>query len=693
MSKPAAPVPATPRVRSVRVRLLLIALLPMLVVVPLLLVVTMTRWSHKLDQVLVTKVTSDLIVARQYLARLQEINGQQVAALGDSARFRDALERFPIGGTSPRETDGPAPADPAKQAEDMQSLLDRGRAGLGLDYLYLADAAGRVLAASPVGALPQPASPVIAAALEGRVARGIEILPPDALAALSPHLAAQAAVALVPTPAAVPTDRRIEDRGMVIQSASPVSLPAGERGVLAGGLLLNRNLGFIDTINDLVYREGSLPEGSQGTATLFLDDVRISTNVRLFEGERALGTRVSRSVRDHVLGEGKTWLDSAFVVNDWYISAYEPITDARGERVGMLYVGFLEAPFEQARQLTVILVGATFLAAAAASVPLFLHWARGIFKPLEAVTGTIVRVEAGDLGARTAIRGANDEIARVAEHLDHLLDQIEARDSELRSLNADLNARVEERTANLRRANLALEAATRQLVLSEKLASIGEITAGVVHEINNPVAVIQGNLEVLRQIMADRAGEADVELRLIDEQARRISALVDQLLQFARPEEFETGTALTDPLAVIAEIRPLVRHLLAKGHAELATGGGATGKVLMNASELQQVLVNLVINAIQAMPDGGRIDVRCEDAASPEGQAGVAITVRDEGRGMDAAILARIFDPFFTTRGRAGTGLGLSICQNLVSRQGGTMTVESRPGAGTRFTIWLPQAS
>ncbi|HRD85970.1 MAG TPA: cache domain-containing protein, partial [Rubrivivax sp.] len=95
-------------------------------------------------------------------------------------------------------------------------------------------------------------------------------------------------------------------------------------GALQGGVLLNRNLPFIDHINRIVYPEGSLPFGSQGTATLFLDDVRISTNVRLFGpagDERAIGTRVSQRVRDHVLGQGETWLDRAFVVSDWYVSA------------------------------------------------------------------------------------------------------------------------------------------------------------------------------------------------------------------------------------------------------------------------------------------------------------------------------------------------------------------------------------
>src|SRR5690606_17694982 len=185
--------------------------------------------------------------------------------------------------------------------------------------------------------------PVIRDALAGKPATGVDIFENADLERLSPDLAARARLPLVSTPNAVPTERTEETRGMVVQSASPVTLGDGRAAVLVGGILLNQNLVFIDTINDLVYREASLPESSQGTATLFLDDVRISTNVRLFEGRRALGTRVSAAVRSAVLGEGRTWLDSAFVVNDWYISAYEPITDRRGERVGMLYVGFLEA--------------------------------------------------------------------------------------------------------------------------------------------------------------------------------------------------------------------------------------------------------------------------------------------------------------------------------------------------------------
>ena len=311
-------------VRSVRHRLLAIALLPTLVILPLLLGATMIRWSGKFDDLLITKVNSDLTVARQYLERILETTNDRITALAASVDFAQ------------------------RGASDQ--AMETWRQDLGLDYLYLLDSAGRVLSISPAAGSPPRPEP-------DATGTAIDILSSATLSALSSEFDQRARLELVPTPNARPTDRAVEDRGMVVQSFIPVKLPDGGRGMLAGGLLLNQNLVFIDTINDLVYRAGSLPEGSQGTATLFLEDVRISTNVRLFEGRRALGTRVSSAVRARVLDEGQTWLDRAFVVNDWYISAYEPIRDRAGARVGMLYVGFLETPFAQAKRLTLWLVG------------------------------------------------------------------------------------------------------------------------------------------------------------------------------------------------------------------------------------------------------------------------------------------------------------------------------------------------
>lgn len=657
--------------RSVRYRLLAIALLPMLVILPLLLGVTVYRWNAKFDAALISKVNGDLTIAHQYLAHILDNTGEHVTALGGSVRFREAAG------------DGAA----------LDALLDEARARLELDFLYVIDREGRLMASvtgQTAGAL-RTDWPVIRDALAGRPSTGIDIFDNADLQTLSLDLAARARVPLVPTPNAVPTERTEETRGMVVQSASPVNLGDGREAVLVGGILLNQNLVFIDTINDLVYREASLPEGSQGTATLFLDDVRISTNVRLFEGRRALGTRVSAAVRSAVLGEGQTWLDSAFVVNDWYISAYEPIEDSRGKRVGMLYVGFLEAPFTAAKHQTVLTIVAAFLAITAASVPIFLRWARGIFEPLERVDATIAKVESGDLGARTGAVGSRDEIGRVAVHLDDLLDQLERSDRQLRRWNEELNARVDERTRELQLANRQLEATTKQLIMSEKLAAIGEITAGVAHEINNPIAVMQGNLEVVRAVVGDRAELAKVEFQLLDEQIQRISQIVTKLLQFAKPEEFAGFVDRHAPGAAVADCLPLVQHLLARAAIEVTLADTAGRLVLMNRTELQQVVVNLVVNAIHAMPDGGRLAMTTRDS-DRDGRPGVEIVVSDTGIGMDPAVAAKVFDPFFTTKRQDGTGLGLSISQTLVRRQGGAIACASRPGEGATFTVWLPEA-
>lgn len=662
------------RGRSVRFRLLAIALLPMLVILPLLLGVAIYRWNAKFDATLISKVNGDLTIAHQYLARILEKTGVQIRALSLSARFHEVLAPDARG--------------------SLQDLLDETRREIGLDFLYLTNGRGDVLASSPpLQHQPRSDWPIIVSALSGQVpATGVDIFGNDELAAISPALAERARLDLVPTPNAVPTDRSTETRGMVVHAASRAMLPDGGAAALVGGTLLNQNLEFIDTINDLVYRAASLPEGSQGTATLFLDDVRISTNVRLFEGRRALGTRVSAAVRSAVLGEGRTWLDSAFVVNDWYISAYEPLVDSYGKRVGMLYVGFLEKPFSEAKYQTLVIIVAAFIAITAATVPIFLRWATSIFMPLERVTATIAEVERGNLSARTSMPVLGDEIGRVAVHLDSLLDQIQERDRQLREWNEELNVRVRERTRDLEHANLKLEATTKQLIMSEKLAAIGEITAGVAHEINNPIAVMQGNLDVIRSVFGADADKAKVEFRLLDEQIHRISQIVTKLLQFARPEEYAGYVERHAPASVISDCLPLVQHLLNKTEIAVVRDDRANRLVLMNRNELQQVLVNLIVNAIHAMPDGGTLTLRSFDAER-DGHRGVAIEVADTGIGMSTEVIEKIFDPFYTTKRRQGTGLGLSISQTLIERQGGQITAESRVGSGSTFTVWLPEAT
>ena len=645
--------------KSVRLRLLILALLPLMVLMPLLLVLAISRWSANYDDVLIANVESDLRIAEQYMQQILATTRGDVESLAQSAEFQKAA---------------------ALSNDAFLAYLDGHRENLQLDFLYYL----------PLGRARERAAiwPVVDAAVRGRGASEIDIFTGADLAALSPDLAQRARLPLIETEAAVPTDRTVEDRGMVVHTATDVRAP-GRLGVLVGGILLNRNLDFIDTINALVYQSDGAEGDRQGTATLFLEDVRISTNVRLFEGSRALGTRVSAAVRHKVLDEGQTWLDSAFVVNNWYISGYLPLIDSFGNRVGMLYVGFLEAPFTAAKRSAYVLIFAAFALVLALTVPLFLRLAGGIFSPLERMTKTMEQVESGALGARIGPVAARDEIGTVAAHLDTLLDQVQERDRKLRSWADELNERVEQRTAELREANEKLEATYQQLVMSEKLASIGEITAGVAHEINNPVAVIQGNIDVIRQTLGDVAQPVMTELGLVDQQVGRINAIVGKLLQFARPTEFGTFEESVDIAGVLDDCLVLVDHVISKGEIEVSITRAEAPPVRINPGELQQVIINLIINAVQAMKGRGALEIAIS-AATREGQTGAQLEIADTGPGISGEKLKTVFDPFFTTKPGEGTGLGLSVSQTLIQNARGLISVANRPERGAVFTVWLP---
>jgi two-component system, NtrC family, sensor kinase len=670
-------VPVADRIRrriasSVRAKLVLLVLAPLLLGLPILITLVIYWANTAYDRLLIIKINGDLVAAQKYFERVMDAVGAELSALATSTRLDQALKRNERG--------------------VLVDLLKREQVVQRLDFLHFLDLEGRVVASSSPILVGTKVGDwlLLSEARAGLSKTRIDIFPAEQLERIDGALRARAELQLIDTPNAAQTERTHESRGMVIHTAAPVVNLKGEIvGMLRGGLLLNRNLEFVDRINEIVYRDGSLPPGSHGTATLFLDDVRISTNVRLFQGERALGTRVSKQVRDRVLGEGKTWLARAFVVKDWYISGYEPILDSGGQRVGMLYVGYLEAPFREAKIAGLAAIIFVFLLISIAGSMLSLSFARRIFKPLERMNETMKAVEAGSNEARVGRLDSTDEIGLIAHDLDGLLDTVAKRNAELKEYAEGLDRKVAERTVELEAANQSLRAAQRQLVMSEKLAAIGQLTAGVAHEVNNPIAVIQGNLDLLRSTLGNNAAPVMGEIRLIDEQVNRIRIIVTKLLQFARPEEFAGYVESVDVNAAVADMLILVRHQFHAASVEAVQILGATRSVGVNRNELLQVLINLSVNALHAMADGGRLTVQTADWTAEDGAPGVEIRVSDTGTGIAPEHLPRIFDPFFTTKKQQGTGLGLSISYALLERYGGTMAAQSTVGEGTTFTIHL----
>ena len=653
--------PETPTLQhSIRGRLLLLALLPLGLALVVMLLVLVQWGGQYFDSLLITKVRSDLAVAHGYYERVHEGVGRSVESLAASHRLQQAL------------------AAPGR----ANRLLDTARSSERLDFLeFLALPEARRLAR---------AEPVLDVALRGGVRTETEICSNEQLQRLDPALAERARLPILPTAGAAPDTRSEETRALLIHAAAPVRDPQGRiRGILSGGVLLNKNLDFIDRLNEIVYPEGALPLGSAGTATLFLGDVRVATNVRLFQGERAIGTRVSEAVQQAVLREGRTWLDRAFVVKDWYVSAYEPLLDSQGQRIGMLYVGFLEGPFVAAKERALWVVVGLFAAVMLLAGIFAALWARRVFQPIARLHATMHAVERGEVSARVGPLSSGDELAVVASHFDQMLDRLQDQADSLKRWGESLDGEVARRTGELERAVADLKAAQSQLVMNEKLAAIGQLTAGVAHEVNNPVAVILGNLEVLRDILGPSAEPVAPEIKLIHEQVHRIRLIVAKLLQFARPQDYVGYLEPVAPGPLIQDSLVLVGHLLKKGNIAIEQQLDSTRLVLCNRNELQQVLINLMVNAIQAMPDGGVLKLGVEDWDAADMPLGLRLIVADTGPGLSAAEQRRLFQPFYTAKKPDGTGLGLWVSQSLVERYGGHIEVDSAPGQGSRFAVCL----
>ena len=229
----------------------------------------------------------------------------------------------------------------------------------GLNFMTLVDRQGTVIyrfhnpKASGDSLINDP---FIKVALGKKGISGTQVLSGDELLREGENLAQMAIITSVPTPKEKPTRKVEETSGMVLRAAYPIIDFNGEvLGALTGGVLLNRNYELVDRIKNIVFKDVKYKGKEIGTATIFLGDLRISTNVMDKEGNRAIGTRAMREVQEQVLGKGMPWVHRAFVVDHWYITAYEPITDIQDKIVGMLYVGMMESKYALMKERLILL--------------------------------------------------------------------------------------------------------------------------------------------------------------------------------------------------------------------------------------------------------------------------------------------------------------------------------------------------
>jgi two-component system, NtrC family, sensor kinase len=314
---------------------------------------------------------------------------------------------------------------------------------------------------------------------------------------------------------------------------------------------------------------------------------------------------------------------------------------------------------------------------AAAAIASGLVLAQAIRRPLRRLAAGSEAIARGDYAHRIG-HAAHDEFGALADSFDRMTGELERKDAELRAWNDELQGRVDARTAELKDAQ-------DQLLQSRKLGAMAALTAGVAHELNNPLAGVLGLAQLMRG-RSDLDERAHRSLASIEREATRIRDIVAQMSSLAQ-DTVSDAVPLDVPQVVAAAIDELGSRL-ADGQivVERALGERAP-RVRGNAAQLQQALSQLVDNSLKAMPSGGtlRLAVRAiEDEL-------VAIEVADTGRGIAPELLDKIFEPFFTTKDDwRGVGLGLTVAQRIVEAHHGRIRATSRVGAGTTMTITLP---
>jgi signal transduction histidine kinase len=353
-------------------------------------------------------------------------------------------------------------------------------------------------------------------------------------------------------------------------------------------------------------------------------------------------------------------------------TAVEMLTSKRGERIlevraplrissrfwGSLAVGFSLSPVLSEVQTVAKRAGLIALLLMLGNSILTAIYVETLISPILHLHQTMKRAGGGDLNARAHVR-RGDEVGELAEAFNRMMDEIE-----------DNKQRDARRQA--------------QLAHTEKMVAVGTLASGVAHEVNNPLAGILTCIETMRA-NPDDAVLRQRYLSLIQDGIERIGHTVSNLLDFSRPREtLLEPTSLNHNLVHVAE---LVEYQARKNGIEVEFDLDASGAVVRaDHFQIEQLLLNLVLNAIQAMPSGGTLMLRSRIDADR-----VLIDVQDTGVGIPAEIRDRIFDPFFTTREVGqGTGLGLSVSYSIVQAHGGVILVDSEVGRGSRFTVVLP---
>jgi two-component system, NtrC family, sensor kinase len=471
-----------------------------------------------------------------------------------------------------------------------------------------------------------------------------EVIPSNFLQPVG--LASQASIELLQTPRAAPEafDLREGTAGLALTGVSLLRDEANKViGAVVTAYLFNNDFTLVDRIKQVAGVD---------TVTIFFGDLRVSTNVMTESGERAVGTLVSQAVRDVVLTNGQNYVGRAFVVNQMYITRYIPLYDHTTRIVGMLYVGALASAFDTLvhtfNERVALIAFVCIILAGVIAVPI----ARLITQPITELVQANRGLAQGDMTVRVQPSGSG----------------------ELGLLGRSFNNMAE-----------TLQHTQQELLHKERLASMGQLAAGVAHEINNPLGTILLYSDVLyKELPADDPHRAD--LKMIIDETNRCKTIVADLLNFARQHEV---------MAKIMNLHDLLDEVLKRLAKQSKLEGVRVEKrydtdlpfIMADPDQLRQVLIILLDNAAEAIETSGTITI----STRPVDEHWVEIRISDTGCGIAEENLNKVFSPFFTTKPLGkGTGLGLSIAYGIIKMHRGQINLQSKQGEGTTVTITLP---
>lgn len=542
----------------------------------------------------------------------------------------------------------------------IENELEKIRKAESLDILTLTDKSGKVIfrARNPqIAGDSQALNNLVKSVLaEQKTFSATEIVPKEELLKEGQELVNQAYIEYVQTPRAKQSDANSLSSAMCVKAAAPVlDMENNLIGVLYGGILLNRNYEIVDKVKEIVFQGLQYKGKDVGTVTIFQEDVRISTNVTNAQGNRAIGTRVSEEVYNRVLVKAEPWDDKAFVVKDWYKTAYEPIRDIEKNVIGMLYVGTLEQPFNDIARNSFLMFALIISGATALAVAVSFIIDADISRHVRSMFTATDKLARGELGHMIETATGITELNALAKSFNEMSNQLNERDKSLKLSNE---------------------------MLTELNKRYIDLIGFVSHELKGSVAVIIMNVcsvrdEVFGQINEQQRKALDGGIRSLD----YLTATVKIFLSLGRIEKGELTAKKTlielkkDVFdAVVTSLTPTAE----KKNITVINDIDSSLRLDADPELLQIVANNLISNAIKYGSDYGNVIV-----TSSRHNGRVRVEVYNDSEPIKEEQKEKLFKRFSrlenaATKNVKGTGLGLFITKQIIEKHNGTIWVEPK---------------